>query len=64
MSEEKLTYEKAVGEIEQILRKIEQGEMGVDELTEKVERATRLLKWCRDRLHQTGEQVEKILSKE
>lgn len=62
MSEEKLTYEKAVGEIEEILQKIEQGEMGVDELTKKVERATRLLKWCRERLYQTGEQVEKILS--
>ncbi len=64
MTKEKLTYEKAVAEIEQILSKIEQGEMGVDELTGKVERATHLLKWCRDRLYQTGEKVEQILKED
>jgi exodeoxyribonuclease VII small subunit len=33
----------------------------VDELAEKVNRVTHLLKICRDRLHATEEQINKIL---
>lgn len=61
MTKEKISYEAAVEEIEQILGRIEEGDLGVDELAEKVERVTRLLKICRDRLHNTGEQINKIL---
>ena len=40
---------------------IEQGDLGVDELAEKVARVTTLLKICRDRLYKTEEQINKIL---
>lgn len=61
MKEEKINYDKAVEEIEEILEKIEEGDLGVDELAEKVNRVTHLLKICRDRLHTTEEQINKIL---
>lgn len=61
MAKEKMSYDQAVEEIETILRKIEGGEMGVDELAEKVGRVTELLKTCRDRLFRTEEQIQKIL---
>lgn len=61
MAKEKISYDQAVEEIETILQKIEGGEMGVDELAEKVARVTELLKICRDRLFKTEEQIQKIL---
>ncbi len=61
MTKEKINYDAAVGEIEEILEKIEEGDLGVDELAEKVNRVTHLLKICRDRLLTTEEQINKIL---
>ncbi len=61
MVKEKISYNDAVREIEITLEKIEGGDLGVDELAEKVRRVTELLKLCRDRLHKTEEQIDKIL---
>ena len=61
MAKEKISYDDAVKEIETTLKKIEAGDLGVDELAEKVGRVTELLKICRDRLHKTEEQIDKIL---
>ena len=61
MTKEKINYDTAVSEIEEILEKIEEGDLGVDELAEKVNRVSHLLKVCRDRLHATEEQINKIL---
>lgn len=61
MAKEKISYDDAVREIEITLEKIEGGELGVDELAIKVRRVTELLKICRDRLHKTEEQIDRIL---
>ena len=61
MTKEKISYDDAIKEIESTLEKIEKGELGVDELARKVARVTELLKICRDRLHKTEEQIDKIL---
>jgi exodeoxyribonuclease VII small subunit len=61
MTKKKLSYAEAVAEIEAILQKIEEGELDVDELAEKVSRVTELLKFCRDKLYRTEEQIGKIL---
>ncbi len=64
MTKETIKYDAAVAEIEEILEKIEEGDLGVDELAEKVNRVSLLLKICRDRLHATEEQINKILDQE
>jgi exodeoxyribonuclease VII small subunit len=64
MTKDKISYEDAVKEIESILSEIEGGTLGVDELAEKVERVTVLLKLCREKLYRTGQKIEKILGEE
>ena len=54
-------YSEAMAEIEDILEKIENEELDVDELAEKVKRVSTLLKFCKDKLTKTNEQVEQIL---
>lgn len=61
MATKKVTYKEAVSEVEEILEKIENEELDVDELAEKVKRVSVLLKMCRDKLLKTNEQVEQIL---
>jgi exodeoxyribonuclease VII small subunit len=58
----KLTYQDALNEIEEILGKIESNELDIDELAEKVKRVSFLLKFCKDKLQKTNEEVEKILN--
>ncbi|QGY46307.1 exodeoxyribonuclease VII small subunit [Maribellus comscasis] len=62
MAAKKTTYNEAITEIEEILDKIENEELDVDELAGKVKRVSVLLKICKDKLHKTNEQVEQILN--
>jgi len=61
MAVKKLSYAQAMAEIEEILDKIENDELDVDELAEKVKRVSTLLKTCKDKLTKTNAQVEQIL---
>ena len=61
MATKKVSYNGAMLEIEEILEKIENEELDVDELAEKVKRVSVLLKICKDKLHKTNEQVEQVL---
>jgi exodeoxyribonuclease VII small subunit len=56
-----LSYKEAIGEIEEILQQIENDEPDVDQLSEKVKRLSALVAWCRDKLHNTEEEIEKRL---
>jgi exodeoxyribonuclease VII small subunit len=54
-------YEEAYKELESIVNQIEDGEIGIDELSEKIKRASHLLKFCKSKLISTQQDVEKIL---
>ena len=56
-----ITYTEAMAEVEEILEQIENEELDVDDLAEKVKRVSILLKICKDKLLKTNEQVEQIL---
>lgn len=61
MTKKKITYNEAISEIEEILQKIENEELDVDDLSEKVKRVSALIKICKEKLYKTEEEVEKIL---
>ena len=61
MTSKTISYKEAVAEIEDILEKIENEELDVDDLTEKVKRVSSLIKLCKEKLHNTEQEVEKIL---
>ena len=56
-----LTYQTAFKELQQIVTDLEEGEVNVDELSEKVKRATMLIAICKSKLTETEEDVNKIL---
>lgn len=59
---EKISYEQAIEELETIVSKMESGELNLDAITEKLKRAQKLIKLCKDRLTKTDEEIKKILS--
>ena len=61
MAAKKMTYQEAVNEIDEILEKIENEELDVDELSDQVKRVSGLIKICKDKLHKTEIEVENIL---
>ena len=54
-------YTEAFEELQEIVLEIEQGEISVDELSEKVKRAAILIKICKAKLTNTEEDVARIL---
>jgi len=62
MAKKNLSYQEAMSEIEIIIKQIEDDELDVDLLSEKVKRVTSLIKICKEKLNKTEEEVNKILS--
>lgn len=58
---EVINYTEAFDELQTIVSDIEQGEITVDELSNKVKRAALLIKTCKTKLTTTEEDVNKIL---
>lgn len=56
------TYTEASAELEAILNEVEGGEIDLDLLSEKVERAAALLALCRERLAATETKVKKVVA--
>ena len=57
----KLTYKEAMTEIESIVAKLEDNQLDVDELSANVKRISELIAFCKSKLHDTEEEVDKIL---
>ncbi|MBR3559446.1 MAG: exodeoxyribonuclease VII small subunit [Bacteroidales bacterium] len=60
--QENLTYTAAFEELKEIVDQLENDSISVDELTEKMKRATALMKICRDKLTKTEEEVNKTIA--
>lgn len=58
---DEINYNDAFKELQSIVSEIEQGEITVDELSEKVRRAALLIKVCKSKLTRTEEDVSQIL---
>ncbi|HEX6225339.1 MAG TPA: exodeoxyribonuclease VII small subunit [Chryseolinea sp.] len=61
MNNDTNNYTAAYEELQRIVSEIENGEISVDELSEKVKRATQLIRICKLKLTTTEEDVSKIL---
>ena len=60
---EELTYSAALAELQQLAEDLENDEISIDELSDKIKRASKLLEFCQTKLRSTDEEVKKILAK-
>lgn len=61
MTKTTTSYQQAYSEIQIILEEIENGNISIDELSEKVKRASELIGICKSKLRSTEEDVQNIL---
>ncbi len=57
-----LKYEEALAQLETIVRKMEANEFDIDELAVQLKTAQRLIKFCKDKLTKTEDELRKIQS--
>ena len=55
------SYASAMKELQEIVRKIEQGDIGIDDLSAQVKRASVLIEQCRSQLSSTETDIQSIL---
>ena len=56
-----MKYEAALAELQAIVRKMENDELDIDQMSEQLKRAQELIKLCKDKLTKTDEEIKKIL---
>ena len=54
-------YEEAVSQLEEIVTKMESGELDIDMMSTELKNAQQLIKLCKDKLTKTDEEIKKIL---
>lgn len=54
-------YEVAISQLEEIVERLENNQLGIDEMTAQLKKAQQLIKLCKDRLTKTDEEIQKIL---
>lgn len=57
---DKLTFEDALAQLENIVRELEAGKIKLDDAVEAYEKATALKKFCEDKLKSAQLKIEKI----
>ena len=59
-----IKYEEAYNELHNIMRKMENDELDIDQLALQLKRAKQLIKLCKDRITKAEEEVQAILTEE
>ena len=60
MAKKEETYNEAIEKLRKIVAEIENGDLDVDILSEKVKEATRLIKLCKEKLYKVDEEVKRV----
>lgn len=61
MNEQPESYEAALNELQTIRNELEQSEVTVDQLADKVRRANFLVKYCQEKLRKTEQEINEVL---
>ena len=56
-----IKYEEALSQLEDIVSKMENEELDIDELTTELKQAQKLVKLCKDKLTSTDKEIKTIL---
>lgn len=64
MAKKEIKYEEAVAQLEEIVDKMENDELDIDQLSDQLKRAKELVKLCKDKLTKTDEEIKRLLSED
>ena len=58
---EKITYTEALNRLDEIMNRVQNGKLDVDELSGMLKEAQQLVLFCRNKLHLVDEEVKALL---
>ena len=61
MAKKENTYGTAMEELQQLMEEIESNQLDIDQLMSKVKKASVLIKYCKEQLTKTNEELQKVL---
>ena len=64
MKMKQITYEQAMTQLEALAAQMEKGELGIDELSQRLKEAQRLIKFCRQKLLNVEKEIHDILEQD
>ena len=62
--QKELTYEQAMQKLEAMAAQMEQGEIGIDEMAERLREAQKLMKYCHEKLYEAEKNCNSLLNVE
>ncbi len=60
--DKEISYTEAFKKLQDIVQKMENADISVDDLNENIKEASRLIRICKDKLTKTEEEVNKTIS--
>lgn len=64
METKEMKYEEALRQLEGIVEKMENDELDIDQLSDQLKKAKKLVKLCKDKLTKTDAEIKKLLIEE
>lgn len=62
VAKKKQTYSEAIARLEGIVRQIDNNELEIDALAEKIKEANEIIAFCSDKLTKADREIEKLLA--
>ncbi len=63
MTDKKKSFEEALAELESVVKQMEGGELGLEEMTDKFEKGSALVKLCNQKLNEVERKIEILVKK-
>jgi exodeoxyribonuclease VII small subunit len=64
MKKKPFSYEQSLQELQSIVRELQEGQINMDVLAEKAQRAAELIRLCREHLRHTAEEINALFPEE
>lgn len=64
MSKKKMNYDAAMEEIQVIMNRLQDGNLGLESMREEVAKAMELIATCRNRLREINDEMDQLVSEE
>ncbi len=62
--QEELTYEQAMQRLEEMAQQMESGDIGIDEMAERLREAQELMEYCHKKLYEAEKNCKSLLNVE
>ncbi|MBR5036942.1 MAG: exodeoxyribonuclease VII small subunit [Prevotella sp.] len=64
MNQKQLKYEEAVSRLEEIVKKMENDELDIDQMAQQLKEAQQLIRLCKDRLTKVDADIKAVMDEE